>query len=451
MHPTLSRSPIWSLDQVNVLDERGVVSIGSLVASQPSEQNSDPMRQRLQRFYGAHRKPIIACICVLTLTVIILAAVYGSQKQASPKCGANSAECDPNAVCNTNGQCVCNPGYFGNGLTCTVGYVGSCAQNRTCHVAGRCSDVSAGGLNGFVCSCPSWLSGQGYSDSPCTCPLSDYPVPDLERGVCVTKRSSMSQGQVAGMAVGIPCLLIFALCVGACCGKAEEGCTGFCMVVWTIIFGLSVGLSVGLTHRTWAPLPKASCGTNSADLHLCDPNAVCNTNGQCVCNPGYFGNGLTCTVGYVGSCAQNSTCHVAGRCSDVSAGGLNGFVCSCPSWLSGQGYSDSPCTCPLSDYPVPDLERGVCVTKRSSMSQGQVAGMAVGFLVVFAVAAACCFSAPGCVFTIILGLTLGLSVGLTRNTWAPLPKVACGANSSSLHLCDYNAACTGAQCVCNSD
>ena len=267
------------------MDERGVVSIGSLVASQPSERNSDPMRQRLQRFYGAHRKPIIACICVLTLTVIILAAVYGSQKQASPKCGASSAECDPNAVCSTNGQCVCNPGYFGNGLTCTVGYVGSCAQNRTCHVAGRCSDVSAGGLNGFACSCPSWLSGQGYSESPCTCPLSDYPVPDFERGVCVTKSSNMSQGQVAGMAIGF--LVVFVVAVALCI--CEPGIGFF----FTIILGLTLGLSVGLTRNTWAPLPKVACGANSSSLHLCDYNAAC-TGAQCVCNSDYVGDGTSC-------------------------------------------------------------------------------------------------------------------------------------------------------------
>ena len=35
----------------------------------------------------------------------------------------------------------------------------------------------------------------------------------------------------------------------------------------------------------------------------------------------------------------------------------------------------------MSDYPVPDFERGVCVTSKSHMSQGQVAGVAVGGLV----------------------------------------------------------------------
>jgi hypothetical protein len=79
------------------------------------------------------------------------------------------------------------------------------------------------------------------------------------------------------------------------------------------------------------------------------------------------------------------------------------------------------------------------------MSQGQVAGMAVGFLVVFAVCIGLFIAefGVGLVFTIVVGLTLGLSVGLTRNTWAPLPKEACGTNSADFHLCDYNAACSG--------
>jgi serine/threonine protein kinase len=290
--PAPSRSPILSLGQVSVHD-RSIVSIGSLVGGQPSEQNSDPLWKRLRRCYSAHRKSILACICALLLSGIIIAAVYGSQKQAtsSPACGASSAKCDPNAVCNTNGQCVCNPGYFGNGLTCAVGYVGSCAQNRACHVAGTCSDISAGGLNGFACSCPSWLSGQGYSDSPCTCPLSDYPVPDFERGVCVTKRSSMTMGQVAGMVIGTPFVLLLASCFTVCCGG--KNCTEACFVVWMIILGLSVGLSVGLTHRTWAPLPKVACGADSAALHLCDYNAAC-TGTKCVCNSDYAGDGTNC-------------------------------------------------------------------------------------------------------------------------------------------------------------
>jgi hypothetical protein len=305
------------------------------------------------------------------------------------------------------------------------------------------------------------MDGSRVYKSKCSCPISDYPVPNFDRGVCVTVDSSMSQGQVVGMVFGALFILLFAACFAVWCvwqGARAKVCIGPCFLVLIIILGLSVGLSVGLTRNTWAPLPKVSCGTNSADLQLCDPNAVCNTNGQCVCNPGYFGNGVTCIAGYVGSCAQNRTCHVAGRCSDVSAGGLNGFACSCPSWLSGQGYSESPCTCNLPDYPVPDFERGVCVTKSSSMTMGQVAGMAMGTICVLAVAigfAACCGGEEQDVcfvfWIIILGLSFGLSVGLTRNTWAPLPKVACGADSAALHLCDYNAACTGTTCVCNSD
>jgi hypothetical protein len=92
LHPTLSRSPTLSLEQVNLLHEGSAVSIGSRVA-----RNSNLMWQRLRRFYRAHRKPINASICALVLSGIILAAVYGSQKQASSICGASSGECDVNA------------------------------------------------------------------------------------------------------------------------------------------------------------------------------------------------------------------------------------------------------------------------------------------------------------------------------------------------------------------
>ena len=64
-------------------------------------------------------------------------------------------------------------------------------------------------------ACQPWMIATGAT---CSCPLSDYPVPDFERGVCVTSKSHMSQGQVAGVAVG-----------GAVCGAILMFITFICV------------------------------------------------------------------------------------------------------------------------------------------------------------------------------------------------------------------------------
>ncbi len=279
-------------------------------------------------------------------------------------------------------------------------------------------------------SCPSWMIASG---GMCSCPLSDYPVPDFERGVCVTSKSHMSQGQVAGVAVGgLVCGAILIISLIGCCGsRSVHDQDSFCLffVVSVSIFALLFGLVFGLGNSKFFPVPKAACGSSSASFKLCALNAECIDN-ACVCNAGFIGDGVTCSAGVTGLCDANST--------------------AC---------------CPLSDYPVPDFERGVCVTSKSHMSQGQVAGVAVGGLVCGAILIFffICFVAadtrspdrPDCrkdffgffLYSIIFfALLFGLVFGLGSSKFFPVPKAACGNSSASFKLCDLNAECIDNAC-----
>ena len=138
------------------------------------------------------------------------------------------------------------------------------------------------------------MSGSGYSSSPCVCPLSDYPVPDFERGVCVTSRSHMSQGQVAGVAVGALVCVAIMLVILYKNDDFWNNPKWFTFSILLMVFALLFGLVFGLGSSKYFPVPKAACGSSSGDYKLCDLNAQCK-GGACVCNAGFLGSGLTCS------------------------------------------------------------------------------------------------------------------------------------------------------------
>ena len=95
----------------------------------------------------------------------------------------------------------------------------------------------------------------------------------------------------------------------------------------------------------------------------------------------------------------------------------------------------------------------------SHLSQGQVTGIACGAFIFFVVVAFAAILAKTkwspstkaryscCIAAVVL--SIGLSVGLTRSTWAPNPKILCGTKSSDRQLCDSNATCIDGKCECN--
>jgi hypothetical protein len=122
--------------------------------------------------------------------------------------------------------------------------------------------------------------------------VSDYPVPDFERGVCVTSKSHMSQGQVAGVAVGV--LVCVAVWIVFVMVPSNEEIRIFAFFGSPFVFALLFGLVFGLGSSKFFPVPKAACGSSSADYKLCDFNAQC-MGGACVCNAGFHGSGISCS------------------------------------------------------------------------------------------------------------------------------------------------------------
>jgi hypothetical protein len=288
--------------------------------------------------------------------------------------------CSSDSVCNVDGSCSCNPGYFGDGIACTAGYLGTCNNNATCHYTAACSNLAG---QGYACSCPSWMVGDGYLDSPCTCALQDYPVPDFERGVCVRAGSHASQGQVAGLVVGGICFLFASISItylGFRCNRKR----GLLSLFFVCIAALIIWLPVGLLNNKWAPAPKTACGANSSAYKLCDLNAKCVGGSDCACNSGYAGNGTLCVVGSLGECVLNdpngcdklSTCDVV---QFIDGGGKPFTVrtCTCPKWLTGAGTMASPCVCPTDSYSRPDPFINDCVNG-DYLTSGQVAGLVFG-------------------------------------------------------------------------
>ncbi len=175
-------------------------------------------------------------------------------------------------------------------------------------------------------ACPSWMIVSGAT---CSCPLSDYPVPDFERGVCVTSKSHMSQGQVAGVAVGgavCGAILIFLIFSFVTNQKAlnnfyspppssyyrtlEGPNSNYCtlerslenkrsvsfrwLLISICVFALLFGLVFGLGSSKFFPAPKAACGSSNSSFKLCDLHAECIDN-ACVCSAGFVGDGVACS------------------------------------------------------------------------------------------------------------------------------------------------------------
>jgi len=75
--------------------------------------------------------------------------------------------------------------------------------------------------------------------------------------------------------------------------------------------------------------------SNSAKVDNCNTNASCTNDPgsfKCGCNPGYTGDGVTCTN--VDECqSQSDDCHANASCSDT----LGSFDCTCATGYAGNG------------------------------------------------------------------------------------------------------------------
>src|SRR5262245_33525206 len=94
--------------------------------------------------------------------VFLLLSACGSHPKSNPDAGVNllddcvavTRDCDPQATCTDAGpgfSCACNPGYDGDGRTCT--FIG-CSANP-CMNGGTCVES----VDAVTCTCPAGFSG----------------------------------------------------------------------------------------------------------------------------------------------------------------------------------------------------------------------------------------------------------------------------------------------------
>jgi len=106
--------------------------------------------------------------------------------------------------------------------------------------------------------------------------------------------------------------------------RLQRFCTTGSTRVTASAYGVSFpGTAVGnVTYYSLSPSQLSSS-------QLCDPNATCE-GGQCICNPGYVGDGRTCTLCYGSNvCGANYACPGGATCNTTCNPGYQLVASAC--------------------------------------------------------------------------------------------------------------------------
>ncbi|CAH1799682.1 unnamed protein product [Owenia fusiformis] len=206
------------------------------------------------------------------------------------ECAQGSHNCHQDAICaNTDGSfdCNCNPGYSGDGVTCTDG--DECILNtHNCDINAVCSNLPGS----FSCNC-----NPGYSGDGVTC---------TDDNECILNTHNCD--------------------INAVCSNLPGS--------------FSCNCNPGYSGDGVTCTDDNECILNT---HNCDINAVCSNipgSFSCNCIPGYSGDGVSCTDD--DECTLNThNCDINAVCSNIPAS----FSCTC-----NFGYTGDGAQCQIIDF-----------------------------------------------------------------------------------------------------
>lgn len=289
------------------------------------------------------------------------------QAQCAHSCcevlNANHGPCDEHATCTNAGgsySCTCDPGWNGNGFTCTN--LHECSTPSPCHQNAQCTDTDGS----YTCECDqvagkTFYYGNGWQCDSCagvslsnggvciecnsatTCDSADCPDGTLWHNGDCRKCADVVYVIGGGKCQRCP---DSTTCSEASCPTGRTYSAGMCKACSSIF---AASFTVGACEEcTSTVCTKADCPDgyylNNGDCRNadecvlyepCDDNAVCtNTGGsyECTCNTGWHGDGFVCV-----DCNDVHLAH--GTCNTCTSA----TVCTSATCDTGYAFSGGDC------------------------------------------------------------------------------------------------------------
>ncbi len=226
--------------------------------------------------------------------------------------------CNSHASCsvdgNDDGRCVCDPGYTGNGLTCTATGAGACAANP-CVNGGTCTD---GPDNSYTCACPT-----GYGGTNCQIAAACTPNPCANGGSCAPT------------------------------GATTFACT--CRPGYSGPTCDTVATCPALTAPSNGDLTVSSQVAGGVAQYECDTGFTLSGNPTRTCQPNGTWTGASPSCVAVSDPCSTTPCQHGGVCTPGSG---TSFTCSC----AGTGYTGATCGTAVDCGPLGTLGNGTITT-----------------------------------------------------------------------------------------